>query len=165
MFLRCCLWSLNSQLWEILDADGSNWLIFCCFCCLYKTEEDVVFTEGSTSLAAMSSVAGWTWGEAGNKHRQPQDQGKICNFFSSSLVSFWLLLCITIPALLVVLLQIKTQRKAPSWCRCLCCIPDAEGGIGSAMDRTAVSRLSSSCSLCHFSALRSGGWREESVLQ
>lgn len=124
MFLRCCLWSLNSQLWEILDADGSNWLIFCCFCCLYKTEEDGVFTEGITSLAVMSSVAGWTWG---SEHRQPQDWGKICNFISSSHLSFCLLLCTPIPALLAFLLQIKTQWKAPSQCCYLCCIPDAEG--------------------------------------
>lgn len=63
MFLHCCLWSLNSQLWEILDADGSNRLIFCCFCCMYKTEEDVVFTEGSTKSCCNVFCCRLTLGE------------------------------------------------------------------------------------------------------
>lgn len=139
MFLRCCLWSLNSQLWEILDADGSNRLIFCCFSCLYKAEEDIVFTEGSTSLAVMSSVAGWTWGETGSEHKQPQDCGKICNFISSCPLSFCLLF---FPALLAIILQIKTQRKSPSQHCYLCCIPDAEGRIGRCHGQSCCIRAS-----------------------
>lgn len=150
MFLRCCLWSLNSQLWDILVADGSNGLIFYSFCCLYKTEEDVVFTEGSTSLAVMSSVAGWTWGEAGSEHRQPQDWGKTGNFISSSLPSFCLLLCTSIPALLVILLKIKPQWKTPKQCCCVCCIPDVMEEVTGTTDKAVVSELTSSWKLVPF---------------
>lgn len=149
MFLHCCLWSLNSQLWEILVADGSNGLIFCSFCCLYKTEEDVVFTERSTSFAVMSSLAGWTLGEAGTEHRQPQDWGTIGNFISFSL-SFFLLLCISIPALLVILLKIKPQWKTPRQCCCLCCISDVMEKVAGTTDRAVVSGLASSWKLVPF---------------
>lgn len=157
MFLCCCLWSLNSQLWEILDADGSNRLVFCCFCCLYKTEGDSVFTEGITSLAVMSSVAGWTWG---SEHRQPQEWGKIRNVVSSSPLCVPPLALYYNSCFISHLFEIKTQWKAPSQCCYLCCIPDPERRSGRHHRQSCCVRASIILKACvisqHWSAVVEG---------